>query len=177
MPPMRPLLAALILGVLLGGLKLYMAVRPSREISAPPKLLPSAAGRFAIDVTLSFAAGPDPYALESDNAPSLLVLFRGQEILRENTILEPGAIVRRDDLDSVAVGANEFFLRATPQDSNSLAARAVRLRVYRDGHPIAQQTLWSEPGGAVEGAVVVDVPPGTGTASKPIASTESSDTR
>ena len=121
MLPMRPLLAALILGALLGGLKLYMAVRPSREVSAPPKLLPTAAGRFAIDVTLSFAAGPDPYALESDNAPSLLVLFRGQEIIRETTILEPGAIVRRDDLGSVAVGANEFFLRATPQDSNSLA--------------------------------------------------------
>jgi len=161
---MRPLLAALILGTLLGGLKLYMTVRPSRAVSASTKPETTAAGRFALDVTLSFAAGPDPFALESDNAPSLLVLHRGQEIIRENTVLAPGTIVRREDLASVAIGANEFFLRATPQDMNSLAARAVRLRVYRDGNPIAQETLWSEPGGAVEGAIVVNVPPEASTA-------------
>lgn len=165
---MRPLLAALILVALLGGLQLYMSVRPSRVVSEPSRLQPPAEGRFAVDVTLSFAAGPDPYALEPDDAPSLLVLFRGQEIIRENTDLEPGRIVRQEDVQSVTAGANEFFLRATPQDSNSLAARAVRLRVYRDGNPIAQQTLWSEPGGAVEGTVVVEVPSETTATSDPI---------
>ncbi len=58
----------------------------------------------------------------------------------------------------MVTGRNEFFIRAIPQDSTNPIARAIRVRILRDGQPLTDETLWSEPGDVVEGAVVVEVP-------------------
>ncbi len=163
---MRPILALLVATTILGGLRLYMELRPTRTATFAQEPETLAAGRFALEITLSFAAGPDPFALDLDQAPSLLVLFRGAELLRVSEPVDAGIPVRREDLPQIAAGANEFFVRATPQDPDPRTARAVRLRLLRDEQPIAEQSLWSLSGEVVEGAVVLRVP------NKPVESAE-----
>ena len=58
----------------------------------------------------------------------------------------------------MVAGQNEFFVQAAPQDTTTARARAVRVRILRDGNPLADETLWSEPGEVVQGAVLVHVP-------------------
>jgi hypothetical protein len=77
-----------------------------------------------------------------------------------------------DDAASAA-GRNEFYIKATPAEpdretdefaldespSSRPVSRAVRVRILRDGVPIGDQTLWSEPGQPVEGVAAVEVEP------------------
>lgn len=154
---MRPLLAASVAVVVLGGMKLYID-------SAQPKLrpqliqLPKAAdGVFSLDVTLTFAAGPDPFALDLADAPSLLIQLQGRDLMRKAEIVSAGEKLTVDGIEDIVQGANEFYVQATPQASNAVS-RAIRIRVLRDNVAIAEQTLWSAPGEPVQGAVIVDVP-------------------
>jgi hypothetical protein len=155
---MRPLLALVVVGVILGGLQLYMMFRPqSRRGAFRPEV--TAAGRFDVEVTLTFDAGPDAFALDTTSAPSLLVQLRGRDVLRRTEPIGAGSQIVAESVAGIVVGANEFFVQATPQDTTALAARAVRVRVLRDGHPLSDASLWSEPGDVVQGSIVVDVPP------------------
>ena len=62
------------------------------------------------------------------------------------------------DVPRIQPGVNSFFVRCTPSASEGDVARALRLRVLRDGDPIADSTLWSAPGAPCEGVVEVKVP-------------------
>ena len=106
---------------------------------------------------MTFAAGPDPFALDLDNAPSLLVTFRGRELLRITEEIPAGEPVRIEDVEGVVAGANEFFVAASPTSTDAAVARAIRVRILRDGATVAEQSLWSDPGESVDGIVVVDV--------------------
>jgi hypothetical protein len=153
---MRPLLTLILVGVILGGMQVYMTFRPQPEASSTPAEL-LASGVFQLEITLTFAAGADPFALDVSDAPSLLVSFRGQDLLRVSQEIEAGETVRVDQIDGVVTGANEFFVQASPRDQQATAARAIRVRVLQDGNPVAEESLWAEPGELVEGVVAVDV--------------------
>ena len=152
---MRPLLALLVVTIILGGLQLYMMVRPH---AAPLAEIPGlkAAGQISLEITLTFAAGADPFAVDADDSPSLLVVFEGNELLRITESIEPGETIRIDDVPNVTVGINEFYVRASPQHLDE-SARAIRVRVLRDNHPLTEDSIWSQPGTLVEGTVVVSI--------------------
>ena len=155
---MRPALAVILVAAILGGLQGYMSLRD--RLGPPPaqEVETSAAGIFTLDLTLTFDAGPDPFALDVDNAPSLLVEFRGQEMLRETGNVPAGQPIVIAPVRDVVQGKNEFFVKAVPADSNADVSRAVRVRILRDGQPISDSTLWSEPGLPVQGKVDLVVP-------------------
>jgi hypothetical protein len=159
---MRPLLAFAVVIVILGGLQLYMTFRPQARREAARAEV-QAAGQFAVEITLTFDAGPDEFALDVSDAPSLFVQLRGHDLLRRSDPIEAGSQINVESVDGIVVGANEFFVQATPQDTTANVARAVRVRILRDGQPLADDTLWAEPGDVVQGAVVVDVPAWAGT--------------
>jgi hypothetical protein len=154
---MRPLLALLTISVILGGLQLYMLYRPQRSHVASHEAEQAAAGRFQVELTLTFDAGPDEFALDQSDAPALLVQLRGRDVLRRREPLAAGEQIVVDVTGLVA-GRNEFFVQATPRDVGASLARAVRVRVLRDDVPLADQTLWSEPGEIVQGAIEVELP-------------------
>lgn len=153
---MRPILALLVVATLLGGLQTYMWLRPrpARSVAA---FEPTAAGIFEVEITLTFAAGPDPFALDLGDAPSLLVTFRGRDLLRMTEKVPAGEPIRIEEVDGVVAGANEFFVAATPTAQDATVARAIRVRILRDGSTVAEQSLWSDPGESVDGVVVVHV--------------------
>lgn len=155
---MRPFFAILVVVTILGGMQAYMTYRPRPQAASAVIQETSARGSFSVEVTPSFDAGPDQFALELDDAPSLIVQFRGKEILSHRDAIDAGTAVTVDDVSGLVVGGNEFFVRATPATLNDISL-AIRIRILRDGSPLADQTLWSEPGEAPQGTVVIDVPP------------------
>jgi hypothetical protein len=158
---MRPLLAFLVVGSILGGLQLYMTYRPQPR-REPLQAEVTAAGRFDVELTLTFDAGPDAFALDPTSAAALLVQLRGHDVLRRTDRIAAGTHVVVKSVAGIVVGANEFYVQATPQDTTSPVARALRVRVLRNGNPLSQQTLWSEPGDVIQGAIVVEVPAWSG---------------
>ncbi|MEZ6117089.1 MAG: hypothetical protein R3C28_11025 [Pirellulaceae bacterium] len=146
--------------VILGGVQLYMTHRP-RVVAYQAEPDTVAVGEFRLEVTLSFAAGPDPCALELEDAPSLLILFHGKPVLQRTDAISGGQLIVSDPVDGIVQGRNEFFVQATCANDAGLTASAIRVRILRDAVVIAEQTFWSEPGEAIQGALNVTVPPGS----------------
>jgi hypothetical protein len=155
---MRPFLALLTVGLILGGLQLYLLVRPQRASGVALQAERAAAGTFTVEVTLTFDAGPDEFALDSTLASSLLVQLRGQDLLRSSEPIAAGQQIKLDAVVGVVTGNNEFYVQATPKDGTAQIARAIRVRILRNGTALADQTLWAEPGELVQGAIIVEVP-------------------
>ena len=159
---MRPILAILVAVTILGGLSLYMSVRRSAWAGRSTPVIEIAPGRFDVEVTLTFEAGPDPFALSATDAPSLSVLLAGTELLRETDTIESGKRQTIQDVQGLEVGTNEFLVQANPADTSGDLSRALRVRILRDLIPVADQTIWSEPGQRVEGVILVDLTSDTG---------------
>lgn len=153
---MRPLFALMIVVGILGGLQLYMTLRAQPEPWQPLQER-VVRGDFEILVTLTFDAGPDPFAVDLDDAPSLLVTFRGRELLRETGMVPGGEPRLISAVEGIVAGPNEIFVQASPQDRHAFVSRALRIRVLRDDRVLGDRTLWSAPGEPVEGVIVVDV--------------------
>ena len=154
---MRPLLAILVAVVILGGLQAYMRWRPRPQTTRVDPVTRIAGGNFDLEVALTFAAGPDPFALDLDAAESVVITLAGRDLLRETSPIAAGETLRVRDIKGIVAGPNEFHVRAFAQQENADLIRGLRVRLLRDNLPIAEQSLWSEPGQPVEGAILVDV--------------------
>lgn len=160
---MRPFLAFLTVITILGGLQGYFMLRDRFGPSAAPLVERPAPGLYSLEITLTFDAGPDPFALEAGDQTCLEVLFRGDALLRRTERVSAGEVVVITPISSImagsdeAQGRNEFVVRATPADSRPELAYAARVRLLRDGASVAEQILWSDSGGKVEGKLVAVV--------------------
>ena len=158
---MRPLLAIVITAVFLGGLYIYMRTRVY-TVPASGILEYIAAEDYALDLTLTFRADRDPFAFDPDNQPTVLVRFRGEDILRRTEAVEPGTPLRLDVINNIVAGdddhsgTNEFHFEIMDGGKFSVA-RAVRLRIFRDGDLVTDATRWFEPGEVISGTVALIV--------------------
>lgn len=156
---MRPLLAVLVNVAVFGGMALYISLQeePAPQQAAPEQA--EAAGSFALEIVTTFGAEPDPFDLPGDNenAAALVVNFRGQEILRWTERIAAGEPVRVEPLEGIKVGENEFFITAKPPLDQSNRAHAIRVRILKDGAPLVEKTIWSEPGHPVAGIVELPI--------------------
>jgi hypothetical protein len=161
---MRPILALLLCLAIFGAVAGYLQF--AREVQVRIAALPadpqeelSAEGKFSLEATLSFDAGADSaFSLDPAKSTSVRVQFRGHELLLVDEPVAAGSSLRIEDVEGIVPGVNEFFIEAQPASQGLPVAHAARIRVFRDGHPIAEETLWSEPGLPVQGIVRVDVP-------------------
>ena len=171
---MRPFLAAAVAIAILGGLQFYMSSRPAPvNNQRPPEVL--ADGKFDVRLTLTFDAGPDPFAFDSSQAASVVVLFEGKDLLRLTEHVNAGADLVVEDVASIDAGRNEFFVEAVPKDTTNLISRGIRIQVFRDGVMVGDQSLWSDPGAPVAGTIVVDVPTVSGAVNDDVAAEPSED--
>jgi hypothetical protein len=156
---MRPLAAILVWVIVLGGVALFMHAR--KDLAANGTASERAAeGHFAVDVTVSFSAEADPFALDaSDESGGLALLLRvnGQDVLRRSDRITAGEPLRIEPVPGIVIGENEFYLEANPPLDQAGREHAIRVRVLHDGQPIAEQTFWSSPGARVANAFRIGV--------------------
>ena len=133
-----------------------------------------AAGVFAIEVTLTFDAGPDIYTFDETSAE---VRFEGRNLLQETETIRAGEPIVISPVAGIAAttadreGRNELLVSVSGEESppdefsaganqaNVQRARAIRVRVLRDGEPLADETYWSEPDGRITGTLEFVVKP------------------
>lgn len=141
---------------MIGGLTLYMHDRDAHApVAATAVKLSAAEGKYSVEVTPTFSAEPDPFALVSDRdaAAALTVTLRGREILARNDDVRPGVPILVDDIEGLVAGDNELLLEASPPNSEADQRHFVQLRVLKDGLPAAEETFWSEGGATVSGTL------------------------
>lgn len=154
---MRFIMVALIWLILIGGLSLYIQQRDNRII---PKAQVQIAveldsATFALEVTPTFGAEADPFALlgEGLSPATLVVRLGGQEIYRSEQPLHRGERLRIEPLKGLVVGNNELFFDASPAFEESHLTHALRVRLLRGGVTQLDRTLWSEAGAKVSGTI------------------------
>jgi len=154
---MRPILALIISAAILLGVHSYLrfaqSLRGQRADVADETV--AATGKYSAEITLTFDAQADEFALE----PTSLVLKRqDQVLLKREGLVSAGEPIVVENIAGIVQGENEFYFQCVPKDDGRALARAVRIRVLRDGVPVADRTLWAEAGLVPQGAVVVEVP-------------------
>jgi hypothetical protein len=152
---MRPLLTVVIAVLVFGSVKGYMLFQDS--LPKPPVIQTfarQAEGSFSVEIVLTFDAAADAFSLEPTSA---LVQFHGEDLLRSQEPLPAGAPIVIEDVANVVAGKNSFYVKISAADDSFNSQHAVRLRVMRDGQPLAEHTIWSRPGEPVEGVIDVDV--------------------
>lgn len=156
---MRPVAALLIWIVLVGGLWAYMNTRGSIREAASFK--PTVArGSFQLEVTPTFSAEPDPFALQTDDetkAPALTVRVNGLEVLRLSGDVAEGVPIRVEPLKGLVEGRNELYVEASPPIHAVGKSHAVRVRILRDGEVLASHSFWSEPGSKISTTFPVEL--------------------
>ena len=156
--------------VILGGLALYMQ---SRYVLSPSPEnvyeIQPAPGVYTLEVIPTFDAqgGIDPFGEQLIAKPAFTLLLRGDEIVRHEESMQaavPTTVTWDTERWPLQVGDNEFFIELpTPQrdefavdaEENVEKVYGVRLRLLRDGAEVDSQTLWSEPGKPVKGAMFI----------------------
>lgn len=153
---MRPLLAIILSAVVLLGVQSYLRFADSlRHRHAAQEHVVIAPGKYSADITLTFPAEADSFGLDGT---SLVFHQQGKDLLKREGLVPAGEPLQIETLPDVVVGKNAFYFSTTPKESEQSAAKAVRVRIFRDGQPIAEQTFWSEPGLVPRGEIIVDVP-------------------
>ena len=155
----RFLLAGLTWLLCLGSVTLYMNLRPDAGAggavltAAEPH---AALARFDLETTLTFRAEADPFALTTDDAPSVgTVSLNGVQVLDLADVMEPGR-PHQVRMTKALEGPNELLVLATPP-SDFGQTHAVRVRVFSDGVPLAEETFWSEGGSVVRGTLTFEI--------------------
>lgn len=145
--------------VIVGGTWLYIKAQEARARDGAslvqPVTLPPA--DYRAELTPTFAAAPDPFALRLESAsapPALTVRLNGIEVLRRDEVVTAGEALNLGPLAPLLAGENELFIEAAPPGEAALQAHALRVRIYRGAALMSEETLWSEPGAALSGAVL-----------------------
>src|SRR4051812_9045416 len=117
---MRPLLVSLLaiaIFGLLAGYERFVATLPSASSKDPTTV--AAKGTFSVELTLSFQAAKDEFALADDPAVSLRI--GGQDLIRADHA-DIGQRLEAANVSGIVAGRNAFFVRAIPDKSDILHA-------------------------------------------------------
>lgn len=158
----RILLAGAVWVAFAGGVAAYMHLRHAPE--GPRKAMadqPRAADRaYALELTLTFDAQPDPFALDAgggDVPPVVSVRLNGVVVAALTETGGPGIPWHKDQIPGVAAGANELLIEASPPMGGPGARHAARIRLLTEGQPVADATFWSEAGAKITGTLPFEI--------------------
>lgn len=155
---MRPIIALVIAVAIIVGVQGYISATANMGGTPTTVSYTEAEGDFVVELLLTFDAGPDAFALEADNAPSVVLSLAGKELLRRSEVVNAGETIVLEAA-GIVEGTNEFLLVSSPVEDDPNAVRAARIRVLRNDDLVVEKWIASEPGLAAEGTVMLDIPP------------------
>jgi hypothetical protein len=172
---MRPLLAVALVLLILGSVWGYLAFVSNVPLTTYDTASREAEGVFTVEVTLTFDAALDAFTVDPKASP-LEVRLRGRNLIEGRDPFRGGVPIVISPVEGIVeghgnqAGRNDFTIYAVPkppeQDDFAVdaaaapqLAHAVRVRILRDGQPVADQTIWSDPGQPVQGNITLTVEP------------------
>lgn len=162
---MRPAIAIILSTLILLSVHTYLRFAESlRGRVVAEKQDTAATGKFSAEITLTFDAEADSFALDRT---SLLFKHQDEVLLKREDRVSAGTPLKIENLTQLVVGPNAFYFTCVPRDDGMQVAKAVRLQIFRDGVPIAEQTLWAAAGLAPRGEIRLDIPPAHNTEEHP----------
>lgn len=149
--------------IFVGGLSFYIYQRDSKIVTAStataPQLLEDQS--FTLELIPSFSTESDPFALDLDSSDSTLSLsLNGAPLRLPLQQLQRGTALSLPSLSGIRAGGNELFVSASTPLSESNINHALRIRLYRSAILLIDQTLWSEAGSKLSGAIHFDLSQG-----------------
>lgn len=159
---------ALVLGIWLtfvGGVAFYMHTRDAlRTQDTLQELTPvSAEAGYDMELTLTFDAQPDPFALAADDSkapPVVAVRLNDRTVAEMREGVAPGMPWIQSNIAGVVIGANELYVEATPPVDQTDLRHAVRVRLLQDDEVLADRTFWSDGGAKVAGVLRFEIAAG-----------------
>lgn len=155
---MRVLGALLVSVAILGGLWTFLMLRNQQRPTLAPRQVTRVSDEYEIEVTLTFDAEPDDFALDPNGSASMIVEHQGDTVYARVEPIEAGTSIGVPLQDRLVVGANELYIRVTPSAEAAPIQRAIRVRVQQGDFIVADESIWAEPGAPVEGPVRFVVP-------------------
>ena len=105
---------------------------------------------YQLTLTPAFDVVSDPFALRLDEeVPPVRLLVRegARDVLRWSDDIRSGESVSVKDV-ALAADTAEFYVEAAPNVESARLPCALRLQIFRDEVLMADETLWSNGGGA-----------------------------
>jgi hypothetical protein len=156
---MRFIAIIIIWVVLIGGLKLFLGHRQAL-VPLQSQIRNQVTGDYRLDLTSTFTAQEDPFALNVDQTEStsaVVIQLGGQDIFPKNKTIEAGKVLNVRDLPDLVLGRNEFYIEVNPPTDQAQKAQAVRLRFFQGDQLMQQKSFWSEPGERLAGTFTVTI--------------------
>lgn len=164
--PTRPLLAALLIVGILGGMAIYTSFleRLRAQARADAGLREgihevAATGQYSLEVTLTFDAAPDEFSA-FPNPASVLVQRSAVppvDLLRITKPVAAGTPIRVENVQGLVLGENRLIVSAFPADIASTRELALRLRVFQGTQVIGETSVWSSLGQLDSTELIVDL--------------------
>ena len=159
--PRRPLLVIVMAAAIWGSLTSFQNFRASLpKPEAIDNKRDDAQAEYSIVITLTFDAEGDAFS-----PMAMRVSLDGvtEPIFESDTTLPAGVPVLISPVAGIKVGVNELLIEVgsgtdSTEATQQHVAHAIRVQVMADAIVIAERTLWSEPGNAISGLIVIDVP-------------------
>ncbi len=154
---MRFLLVLVLWFVFVGGLKTYTWQRDAatRQVVASPIHTELLSGNWALELTPTFSAEDDPFALQTDeteNTP-IAVSLNATPVELGALAIARGDTLRIDNLGELHPGHNEIYIKASPPLNESGLNHGIRVRMLEGEAVLADETIWSNRGSLVSGSV------------------------
>lgn len=154
---MRFILSLVIWFLFVGGLYLYITGRDNslaRSGGATPAPIQRQAASVVLELTPTFSAQEDPFALRTEKpADPLEIRVNGSVVPVGARPVSRGKTIVIDDVSAALGEVNEVFVKASPPVAESSLDHGVRVRLLSRGSVLADETIWSSGGGLVSGTV------------------------
>ncbi len=130
--------------VILGGAGLFLREKPSKAGPADFRYT-QASKAYSLELTPTFSLEKDPFALNPDESPALVVSLGDKELLALDSVPE-GEPVLLEEIPGLVRGMNEFFIKATPSAASASGAHALRVRLLQGPVVVAEESYWTGQG-------------------------------
>ncbi|PHS03229.1 MAG: hypothetical protein COA78_18640 [Blastopirellula sp.] len=143
---MRLLIACIAAVVAFSSVVIYIELTARPVANNGPIEIETSTEVFRIEVVLSFNAGADLFAENTEEATSLLVKLGNRVLFSDTNTINAGQAIIISDVSNLTVGTNELHLEATPEDASQFVPRTAKIEVYSSwqSDPIATQLLWAD---------------------------------
>ncbi len=156
---MRILGVILVWVVIIGAITFYMTHQtPVKQVQEDQPISEVETATCSFEVTPTFTAEPDPFALSDSGESSALILKLGKRVLLNTSdAIEAGIPLTVGPVKDIKKGTHELYVETSPPLNSFNKHYALRVKVFQDEESVAEKTIWAAPGGKIAGTLQFNI--------------------